>query len=98
MLNREKWSLNGITFALISIVFLLEWADLCFRVIQKWNSLGSYLDTKVSLLLLCSMLMMLALIAEKCRLSTLAIASLLFWITSSLVFQVLVMPASLAAK
>jgi hypothetical protein len=97
MLNREKWSLKGITFALISIVFLLEWADLCFRVIQKWNSLGSYLDTKVSLFLICSMLLMLALIAEKCRLSTLAIASLLFWITSGLVFQMLVTPGFLTA-
>jgi len=97
MLNREKWSVQGGIYLLISIAFFCEWADLCFRVSQKWNSLGSYLDTKVSLFLICSILLMLALIAEKCRLSTLAIAYLLFWITSGLVFQMLVTPGLLTA-
>lgn len=97
MLNKEKWTIEGCMVVLISVVFLCQWADFSFHVVQRWKLLHPWLRTDVFLFDLCSLLLVITLLSEKCRLSTLGVAYALFFITSELVLQMLFTPAFLAA-
>jgi hypothetical protein len=98
MLKRKRWSLEGGMFVIIGLVFLCQWANLCFHVFEEWKLLESHLRTNVSLFAACSMLLILVLLSQRCRLSTLAISYSLFYFASELILQILVSPAFLTVK
>lgn len=82
----------------MSVAFICQWADFSLQMVQRWNLLYPAFRTDVLLFDLCSILLMLTVLGENSRLSTIGVAYVLFFVTSELVIQMLFNPAFLTAK